>query len=48
MLKRLVHGSSSKAALKGVVADGAYDSKNNFRMLADMGIDPLIRVRKNT
>ena len=47
MLKRLVDGSASKAALKGVIADGAYDSKNNFRMLADMGIDPLIRVRKN-
>jgi len=47
MLKRLVDGSSSKAVLKGVVADGAYDSKSNFRMLADRGIDPLIRVRKN-
>ena len=47
MLRRLVDGSSSKAVLKGVVADGAYDSKSNFRMLADMGIDPLIRVRKN-
>ena len=47
MLKRLVDGSASKAVLKGVVADGAYDSKSNFRMLADMGIDPLIRVRKN-
>jgi hypothetical protein len=48
MLKRLVDGSSSKAGLKGVVADGAYDSKSNFRMLADRGIDPLIRVRKNS
>jgi hypothetical protein len=47
MLKRLVDGSANKAGLKGVVADGAYDSKSNFRMLADMGIDPLIRVRKN-
>jgi hypothetical protein len=47
MLKRLVDGSSSKVALKGVVADGAYDSKSNFRMLSDRGIDPLIRVRKN-
>jgi hypothetical protein len=47
MLKRLVDGSSSKAALKGVVADGAYDSKGNFRMLADRGVDPLIKVRKN-
>ena len=47
MLKRLVDGSASKAALKGVVADGAYDSKSNFRMLSDRGIDALIRVRKN-
>jgi len=47
MLRRLVDGSANKADLKGVVADGAYDSKSNFRMLADMGIDPLIRVRKN-
>jgi hypothetical protein len=48
MLKRLVDGSASKAGLKGVIADGAYDSKSNFRMLADRGIDPLIRVRKNS
>jgi len=47
MLRRLVNGSQSKAALGRVIADGAYDSKSNFRMLADMGIDPLIRVRKN-
>jgi hypothetical protein len=44
MLRRLVDGSASKAGLKGVVADGAYDSKNNFRVLADLGIDPLIRL----
>jgi len=47
MLKQLVDSSASRAVLKGVVADGAYDSKNNFRMLADRGIDPVIRVRKN-
>jgi hypothetical protein len=47
MLKRLVDGSASKAVLSGVIADGAYDSKSNFRMFADMGIDPLIRVRRN-
>jgi hypothetical protein len=47
MLKRLVEGSASKARLSGVIADGAYDSKCNFRMLADLGVDPLIRVRKN-
>src|SRR3972149_7728745 len=37
MLKRLVDGSASKAGLKGVVADGAYDSKSNFGMLAENG-----------
>jgi len=30
-----------------VVADGAYDSKSNFRLLADRGIEPVIKVRKN-
>jgi hypothetical protein len=29
------------------LACGAYDSKANFRLLADRAIDPLIRVRKN-
>jgi hypothetical protein len=48
MLKRLVDSSASKAALSGVVADGAYDSKSNFRMLSNRGLDPLIRVRKNS
>ena len=47
MLGRLVEGSAGKANVKRVIGDGAYDSKNNFRMLAEMGIDPLIRVRKN-
>ena len=47
MLGRLVEGSGGKANVKRVIGDGAYDSKNNFRMLAEMGIDPLIRVRKN-
>jgi hypothetical protein len=47
MLKRLVADSSSKADLKRVVADGAYDSKGNFRLLADRGIEPLIKVRRN-
>jgi Transposase DDE domain len=28
-----------------VVGDGAYDSKDNFRYLDRMGIEPIIRVR---
>jgi len=47
MLGRLVEGSQSKAVLGRVIADGAYDSKSNFRLLADRAIDPLIRVRRN-
>lgn len=47
MFKRLVEDSAGKADLKRVVADGAYDSKSNFRLLADRGIEPLIKVRRN-
>ena len=47
MLGRLVEGSAAKANVKRVIADGAYDSKNSFRMLAARGIEALIRVRKN-
>jgi hypothetical protein len=47
MLKPLVEGSAGKTDLKRVVADGAYDSKSNFRLLADRGIEPVIKVRKN-
>lgn len=34
-------------SLKRVIVEGAYDSKSNFRMLADRVIEPLIRIRKN-
>jgi len=47
MLKPLVEDSAGKTDLKRVVADGAYDSKSNFRLLADRGIEPLIKVRRN-
>jgi len=30
-----------------VIADGAYDSRNNFRFLSDNNIEPVIKVRKN-
>jgi hypothetical protein len=29
------------------MVDGAYDSKSNFGMLAEKGIEPLIKVRRN-
>jgi len=47
MLKPLVEDSAGKTDLKRVVADGAYDSKGNSKLLADKGIEPVIRVRKN-
>jgi len=47
MFGRLVRSSANVADLRRVVADGAYDSKANFRLASDMDIEPLIRVRKN-
>lgn len=34
--------------MERVLADGAYDSKKNFHFLASEGIQPGIRVRKNS
>jgi hypothetical protein len=34
--------------LKIVIADGAYDSKENFRYLYDNNIEAAIKVRKNS
>jgi hypothetical protein len=47
MFGRLVKSSVGIADLKRVIGDGAYDSKNNFRVASEMDVDPLIRVRKN-
>src|SRR4030043_2377629 len=47
MLGRLVESSGRKGNVRRVLADGAYDSKNNFRMLASNNIEAVIRVRKN-
>jgi transposase len=47
MLGRLVKSSDLKGNVRKVLADGAYDSKNNFRMLASNNIEAVIRVRKN-
>jgi len=48
MLKPLVEDSASRVDVKKVLGDGAYDSKKNFRLLADKRIDPVIKVRKNS
>ena len=34
--------------VKRVIADGAYDSNENFRFLCQNDIEPAIRVRKNS
>ena len=34
--------------MKRVIADGAYDSKNNFRYLSDNGVQAAIKVKKNS
>lgn len=47
-LKELVDDVSKNYDIKKVLADGAYDSKDNFRYLDEMKIIPAIKVRKNS
>ena len=46
--KKIVSGAQKKAKVKKVYADGAYDSKNNFAFCKAEGIDPVIKVRRNS
>lgn len=48
MLKELVNDVSNNYNIKKVMADGGYDSKDNFRHLDEMKIIPAIKVRKNS
>ena len=49
MLKKLVNNVvSENNDVKKVLADGAYDSKDNFMYLDRMGVEPVIRVRRNS
>jgi Transposase DDE domain len=48
MLKPLVEEAASEAHVVKAICDGAYDSKDNFRTLHDMRIEPAIKVRKNS
>ena len=50
MLKSLIRRTTTNvhANIKRVLADGAYDSRDNFQFLHDNGIDPAIKVRKNS
>ena len=46
-LKGLVEESSKRVDVKGVIGDGAYDSRRNFNLLEERGIEPIIKVRRN-
>ena len=48
MLKELVDGVSKRYSIKKVLADGGYDSKDNFGYLDKQNILPVIKVRKNS
>ena len=50
MLKSLVRDTTINVQtnIKRVLADGAYDSRDNFQFLHDNDIDPAIKVRKNS
>ena len=48
MLKPLVRGSMKVADVGKALGDGAYDSRANFQFLCDHGVEPVIRVRKNS
>ena len=48
MLKNLVDNASENNNLKGILADGMYDSNNNFRYLSMKHIKPGIKTRSNS
>lgn len=48
MLKKLVDNASGSNNVKGVVADGMYDSNKNFRYLSKNHIKPGIKTRSNS
>jgi Transposase DDE domain. len=48
VLRRLVRGGMKSVKVRRVLADGAYDSRENFNFLSQSGIKPVIRVRVNS
>ena len=48
MLEPLVEQAEEHCRIVRVILDGAYDSRRNFSYLSGKGIDPAIRVRKNS
>jgi hypothetical protein len=48
MLTKLVDNASENNKTKRVLADGMYDSNNNFRYLSKNHIKPGIKTRRNS
>lgn len=48
MLEPLVRGASSKARVREAICDGAYDSRRIFNFLSGRGIEPVIRIKRNS
>jgi len=48
ILKKLVDDASENNKVKRVLADGMYDSNNNFRYLSKNNIKPGIKTRSNS
>jgi IS5 family transposase len=48
MLNKLVDNASENNRVKGIVADGMYDSNKNFRYLSKNHIKPGIKARSNS
>jgi IS5 family transposase len=48
MFKPLIEAAVGICRIERVLADGAYDAKENFTLLAKQGIDPAVKVRRNS
>ena len=52
MMKKLVENvlkiKPNKKKIKSLLGDGAYDSNDNFRVLNEKKIDPIIKVKRNS
>src|SRR5207249_8595400 len=48
VLKKLVDSASENNNLKGILADGMYDSNKNFRYISKNHIKPGIKTRSNS
>ncbi len=48
MLEPLVEHAEIHCRVEGVILDGAYDSRGIFSYLAGKGLDPVIRLRRNS